>query len=294
MVLPLLLGIFLLIVLYFYFWYITIPATIIIIVTIWWYNKRCNRKSSTKHSERTYYQQPTEDSNNQYYHQHEYEDPYSEDEFDAIINDDTFENYNGPSQIDKDKLVRIRLEKFNFSEEEAELVFGKEWKDKLGQEHYKLFSDITSMKLNLLTPSEFFKIGLSFYQESIMEKVSHIIDKVIRMIESVYNEDPEYAKNWEKLCEKETKDSPFSLKEEWEFFKKYKKSRFEYSENILDKSEAYEILGLAVTATIQQVKKKYRELVLKWHPDRNRTNKTQAEEMFVKINLAYETIMAAA
>ena len=115
MVLPLLLGIFLLIVLYFYFWYITIPATIIIIVTIWWYSKRCNRNSSTKHSE-----------------------------------------------------------------------------------------------------------------------------------------------------------------------------------NILDKSEAYEILGLAITATIQQVKKKYRELALKWHPDRNRTNKTQAEEMFVKINLAYETIMAAA
>ena len=115
MVLPLLLGIFLLIVLYFYFWYITIPATIIIIVTIWLYNKRCNRNSST-----------------------------------------------------------------------------------------------------------------------------------------------------------------------------------EYSENTLDKSEAYEILCLAVTATIQQVKEKYRELALKWHPDRNRTNKTQAEKMFVKINLAYETIMMAA
>ena len=58
------------------------------------------------------------------------------------------------------------------------------------------------MKLNLLTPSEFFKIGLSFYQESIMEKVSHIIDKVIRMIESVYNEDPEYAKKLGKTLRK--------------------------------------------------------------------------------------------
>ena len=115
MVLPLLLGIFLLIVLYFYFWYITIPATIIIIVTIWWYSKRCNRIGST-----------------------------------------------------------------------------------------------------------------------------------------------------------------------------------DYSENTLDISEAYEILGLAVTATIQQVKEKYRELALKWHPDRNMKNKTQAEKMFVKINLAYETIMMAA
>jgi curved DNA-binding protein CbpA len=53
-------------------------------------------------------------------------------------------------------------------------------------------------------------------------------------------------------------------------------------------------LGLAVTATIKEVKKKYRELVLKWHPDRNRTNQIQAEKELVKINQAYETIMAAA
>ena len=71
-------------------------------------------------------------------------------------------------------------------------------------------------------------------------------------------------------------------------------SSTEYSENTLDKSEAYEILGLGITATIDQVKKKFRELALKWHPDRNRINKTQAEKMFVKINQAYETIMAAA
>ena len=103
-----------------------------------------------------------------------------------------------------------------------------------------------------------------------------------------------YAENWEKLCEKEIKDSHFFLKEEWEFFKKYKKSRCEYSENTFDKSEAYEILGLDITATIDQVKKKFRELALKWHPDRNMKNKTQAEKMFVKINNAYETIMAAA
>jgi curved DNA-binding protein CbpA len=64
--------------------------------------------------------------------------------------------------------------------------------------------------------------------------------------------------------------------------------------NTLDASEAYKILGLAVTATIKEVKKKYRELVLKWHPDRNRTNQIQAEKELVKINQAYETIMAAA
>ena len=66
------------------------------------------------------------------------------------------------------------------------------------------------------------------------------------------------------------------------------------SENIFDKTEAYKILGLDISATIEQVKEKYRELALRWHPDKNPTNKTQAEQMMMKINLAYETIMAAA
>ena len=129
------------------------------------------------------------------------------------------------------------------------------------------------------------------------EKVSHIIDKVIQMIESVCNEDPEYAKYNEKLCEEELgKAGTDYLKEAWEFFKKHKRSPWDFSYfiNTLDTSDAYKILGLAVTATIKEVKKKYRELVLKWHPDRNRTNKIQAEKELVKINQAYETIMAAA
>ena len=119
-----------------------------------------------------------------------------------------------------------------------------------------------------------------------MEKVSHIIDKVIRMIESVYNEDPEYAKNWEKLCEKETKDSPFSLKEEWEFFKKYKKSRFEYSENTLDKSEAYEILGLTPEASRAEIKEAHKKLMLGNHPDHG-----GSPYLAMKINRARDVLL---
>ena len=253
MILPLILGIFLLIALYFIFWYITIPATIIIIVIIW-LSSRDNagpqsKKNSTNHSEKAYYQQPTADSNNQY----------------------------------KDNLIRSRLGRFDLSEEEAELVFGKRWRTKLGSEHYKLFDNIVKMQMNLLDPSKVFR-----------KKVFHIIDKVIRMIDSVYNEDPECMKSFEKFCEDYSPGLLDYFKREWEFFKKYKKSSYEYSENTLDKSEAYEILGLGITSTIDEVKTKFRELALKWHPDKNMKNKTQAEKMFVKINLAYETIMAAA
>ena len=249
MVLPLILGIFLLIALYFIFWYITIPATIVIIVIIW-LSSRDNKKNSTDHSERTYYKQPTADSNNQY----------------------------------KDSLIRDRLGRFDLSEEEAELVFGKRWRTKLGSEHYKLFDNIVKMQMNLLDPSKVFR-----------KKVFHIIDKVIRMIDSVYNEDPECMKSFEKFCEDYSPGLLDYFKREWEFFKKYKKSSYEYSENTLDKSEAYEILGLSVAATLDQVKERFRELALRWHPDKNdSTIKTEAEKKFVKINLAYETIIGAA
>ena len=62
-------------------------------------------------------------------------------------------------------------------------------------------------------------------------------------------------------------------------------------ENELDKTESYKILELPATATIAQIKANFRRLAKKWHPDRNNANKTQAEQMFVKINRAYETIL---
>ena len=46
-----------------------------------------------------------------------------------------------------------------------------------------------------------------------------------------------------------------------------------------------------ITATFAQVKKRYRELAKKWHPDKNDSAlKTEAERKFVRINQAYETI----
>jgi len=230
------------------------------------------------------------------YFDEEDKDEFEEELFEDILDNDIFENYDGPSQIDKDKLVRARLERFHLSEDEAELIFGNEWRDKLGQEHHMLFFYVERLKPKLMETG-FEQMFTDNPEPLFREKVSHIIDKVIQMIESVYNEDPEYTKHIEKLCEEELgKTGYYYLKEAWEFFKIHKRSPWDFSHftNTLNAPEAYKILGLAVTATIQQVKKKYRELVLKWHPDRNKTDKIQAEKELVKINQAYETIMAAA
>jgi len=55
----------------------------------------------------------------------------------------------------------------------------------------------------------------------------------------------------------------------------------------------YEVLGVPKTATEDEIKKAYRKLALKWHPDRNPTKKEESEEVFKKIAEAYECLSNA-
>jgi len=52
----------------------------------------------------------------------------------------------------------------------------------------------------------------------------------------------------------------------------------------------YAILGVAKDATEEDLKKAYKKLALKWHPDRNLNNKEQAEAKFKEIAEAYEVL----
>jgi hypothetical protein len=54
--------------------------------------------------------------------------------------------------------------------------------------------------------------------------------------------------------------------------------------------DLYEVLGLSKTASLEEIKKSYRSLAIKWHPDTNPNNITKATEMFLKINEAYTVL----
>ncbi len=52
----------------------------------------------------------------------------------------------------------------------------------------------------------------------------------------------------------------------------------------------YKILGIEKNATESEIKKAYRKLALKWHPDKNPNNRKESEEKFKKINEAYSIL----
>ncbi|XP_076328218.1 dnaJ homolog subfamily B member 6-B-like [Tachypleus tridentatus] len=55
-------------------------------------------------------------------------------------------------------------------------------------------------------------------------------------------------------------------------------------------ADYYEVLEIQRTATPEEVKKAYRRLALKWHPDKNPDQKDLAEFMFKEISEAYEVL----
>lgn len=56
---------------------------------------------------------------------------------------------------------------------------------------------------------------------------------------------------------------------------------------IIYRRDFYKILGVDRDATLKQVKKAYRKLAIKYHPDKNKDD-PNAQDKFQDINAAYE------
>src|SRR5512144_3432712 len=58
----------------------------------------------------------------------------------------------------------------------------------------------------------------------------------------------------------------------------------------MTKRDYYEVLGVSRTCDDDELKRAYRRLALKYHPDKNPDTRSEAEERFKEVNQAYQIL----
>ena len=276
MVLPIIMVGFAIVAIAIYYWYITIPL-IIIIAALWHYNTR----DSEKKPEENYQSRRDQSSSYQNYSQSDYSNYDSskrnyEKWYYKKKSYKYSDNTSKKKKFGRVRMARInaRLEKFQITTEDAQIIFGKTWKTKLGKPEWTFYTDVIIIGI---------KIEYD-YNGHYRRKFGRLYSKVLQIIQIVKDENPE----------REQSEERFEEKYDWENFwdKFYDHNYYDSSEfTEEDIAEAFEIFGLNRDSAIQQIKSKYRELTLKFHPDKNKSVDTTTK--MTEINKAYEIIMKA-
>jgi len=310
MILPIILIAIVIIALAVYFWYITIPLIVIIVVIWHHYTKDSDEKHDNDYESRrsqsnSYHY--TKDSDEK--HDNDYESRrsqsnsyhYSYDYHKNSNSQSDWSNYKrfhkefhsryqshnsskNRKQSTRTARINARLEKFKITSNDAEIIFGKTWKSKLGKPEWSFYFVIKELEIDVIFD----------YKNKFRNKVGHLYSKVLEIIQIVIDENPEMQQEFEKNF-KDFKEK-YGWGGFWDGFDDQNKHEHsqndDFSEvNSEDIAAAYEILGLNQDCTKEQIKSKYRELVLQHHPDKNKSHDTTAK--MAEINRAYEMIMGA-
>ncbi|MDG6221493.1 MAG: DnaJ domain-containing protein, partial [Candidatus Thermoplasmatota archaeon] len=62
---------------------------------------------------------------------------------------------------------------------------------------------------------------------------------------------------------------------------------------LADKRDYYEVLDVDKNASPEEIKRAYRKMAKRYHPDMNRENSKEAEEKFKEVSEAYEVLADA-
>ena len=92
--------------------------------------------------------------------------------------------------------------------------------------------------------------------------------------------------NWQSISDETFEEEQEDFEDAWQQFKDQFEQEYEYE----DYTEYYKTLGLTQGVTYEEVKRRFRELALKYHPDKYKGNKQTAAEKFKKIFEAYNKI----
>ena len=268
------------------YWYITIPL-IIIVAVLWHYNTRDSNKkteddyqsSSQSNSYHNYSQSRRSQSNSyQNYSQSDYSNYNSNyNSNKQSTNDYSYRKSKSKSKKNQARTKRIdaRLEKFKITPSEAQIIFGKTWRSKLGKPEWEFYFVI-----------RYIEIDVEFdYNNRQRKKFGYLYSKVLEIIRIVMEENADTREDEDR---------------NWKRYSKYDDYNYDYNyENNWNNSEineedivgAFDIFGLSRESTKDQIKTKYRELTLKFHPDKNKS--VDATTKMTEINNAYEIIMGA-
>ena len=181
----------------------------------------------------------------------------------------------------KAKRVNDRLEKYKITPEEARIIFGRSWRTKLGKQEWEFYYTV-----------RYIEIDFEFdYNNRCRKKYGHLYSKVLQIIQIVMEENADMREEEGKQYKYSgyTYDDDFK----WNYDDYDYKNHYGDDSDIDDEdiAKAFDTFGLARESTKQQIKTKYRELTLKFHPDKNKSK--DATVKMTEINRAYEIIMGA-
>ena len=286
MVLPIILVVIAIIAIAVYYWYITIPV-IIIIALVWHYGTKNSDKKEEDYSQSRRNQSSSYQNNFQsdYSNYNSNYNSNSDDYYKKTAQDDSYQKSKSKRKSRrkskgseaKAKRVSGRLEKYKITPEEARIIFGKTWRSKLGKQEWEFYYVV-----------RYIEIDIEFdYNNRARRKFGQLYSKVLQIIQIVMEENAD-------MREEEGKQYKYSYDDfKWNYDDYDYKNHYGDNSDIDDKdiAKAFETFGLARESTKEQIKTKYRELTLKFHPDKNKSKDSTVK--MTEINRAYEIIMGA-